>query len=200
MRDQRTRFTGAQLKLVEAVGVENVARVDITKPGLTRDLEGLLNETPARAMNELRTDLIRAGMSNCEGFVVGAYHNEFDPLHQTFQGHGHFLVGGEYIPALENLRKFKAYKRTEWVRRPILVNRRLINLPHALSYILKSYWLSRPKLPLGANGGSKRPRMGQRIPEPYHTQVLMWLDQFQLSDLCLLMGVSIRKSGLEAKW
>ena len=194
-RDLRIRFTGAMLQLVDSVGVENVVRVDIIKPGLERDLEGLMAEHPARAMNEMRTDFIRAGMSNCDGFLLGAYHNEFDPLYQGFQGHGHFLVGGEYIPALQKLRGFKAYQPTERVKRPIRVNKNLTNLPHALSYILKSYWPSRPMLPLGSGGRLKRPRSGQRLPEPYHTQVLMWFDQFDLSDLCLLMGVRLGRDG-----
>ena len=51
-------------------------------------------------------------------------------------------------------------------------------------------------LPLGANDASKRPRKGQRIDEPYHSQVLLWMDQFVLGDLILKMGMRLRKSGL----
>lgn len=132
-REHRISFIGKALQLVDQYGVENVVRADVIKPGMARDLEGFMVEHPRRAMNETRTDLIRARPPNCDGFCIAAFHSEFDPMRQMFQGHAHLLVGGDYIPALERLRGAKAYSTTPFVRTPIRVTRELTNLPHALS-------------------------------------------------------------------
>ena len=39
------------------------------------------------------------------------------------------------------------------------------------------------------NSGEKRVRDKHRIPEPYHSQYLLWLHQFTFSDIRLRMGM-----------
>lgn len=196
MRYHRICIIGGLLRLVSENDAGATVRFDIVKPSLARDLEGLLDESPRRAGQELRADLIRVGTRPENGFLFAGYHNESDPTTQLFQGHHHILATGGYVDLLNGLRGLKGYRPTSSVRTPIRATHTLTNPAHALTYLLKSYWPQRPSLPLGANGSPKRPRKGQRIDEPYHSQVLLWLDQWTLSDLTLLMGMRVGQQGL----
>lgn len=198
MRDTRIRFTGALLRLLASVDTTRLARVDIVKPSLCQDLIAFIDENPGRAMNQLRTDLLRNGAHGPDGFAVGVYHNEYDPIGQVFQGHAHLLVFGSYVEAVDKMRDMRGYRATERVKRPIWMQSLSdgTDRAHALSYLLKSFIPSKPLLPLGANGGLKRPRQGSRLPEPYHCQYLMWIDQFKLADLCIFMGLTLTSDGL----
>ena len=196
MRDPRIRIPGQLWRLFDEDRTGQVVRYDVVKPGLIRDLEGLLDESPKRATNELRSDILRGAQGPHNGFLFASYHNEFDNLSQLFQGHFHLLVSGDYVDLVERMRKLKGYRPTEIVRTPILAHRTITNPAHALTYLVKSYWSQRPFLPLGANGTAKRPRNGQRLDEPYHSEVLLWLDRWTLADLTLLLGMRVNKHGL----
>ena len=196
MRSQRIPIAGGLWKLFDEDETNQVVRYDLVKPSLSRDLEGLLEESPKRAANELRADVLRGSKGKLEGFPFAAYHNEYDNLSQWYQGHFHLLVSGDYVDRVENMRGLKGYKSTETVRTPILAHQTIINPAHALTYLIKGYWLQRPFLSLGANGALKRPRTGQRLDAPFHSQMLLWLDQWTLSDLTLLMGIRVTKGGL----
>lgn len=165
-------------------------------PSRQPGIAGLMNESARRATEELRADLNRTQPRPRKGFLIAVYHSEFDPISAEFQGHFHVFASGDYALALERLRRLRGYRPTALVRTPVRARRKISTPAHALTYVLKSYWPQRPVLPLGANGSGKRPRHGQRIKEPYHSQVLMWLDQWTLSDLTLVMGARVGKEGL----
>ena len=62
-----------------------------------------------------------------------------------------------------------------------------INNPdRQISYLLKSYWPMKIRY---TNTLGQKKSTFQRIPEPYHTQYLIMLDQFDLLDFLLLIGV-----------
>ena len=196
MRDQRIRFTGEELRLVDEDQTGRLARYDIIKPRNACDLDQHIDHDPRLLLQSLRVDVSRVGKGPLNGFLVAAHHDEWNPTTQFFQPHAHIFASGGYIDRLEALRGLKAYKRTNEVRTPIRASHELTALPHALSYVLKSFILERPTLPHGANGAPTRPRSGQRLKEPYHTAWLLWADQWDLADMTLLMGVRIGKDGL----
>lgn len=199
-RHHRITFTGALLRATDSDRTGQIVRADVVKPSQACDLAELLDQQTRLLKNEFRQDLLRAGAANSKkGFLAAVLHSEFDPIAQLFQPHWHIEATGDYVDAVEGLRSARQYQPTDRVRTPVRVTHSLTNLPHALSYLLKGYWPARPLLPLGSNGSLKRPRERQRIKEPYHSQVLMWFDQQVLSDLVLLMGAEIRRSGIELK-
>ena len=76
--------------------------------------------------------------------------------------------------------------------------RRWDNVPYTLSYRVQSYW---PKTVTVNLGDEENPRMVRRsrqgrIPEPYHSISLLWLDRWRLQDLTLLVKLSVTTKGL----
>jgi hypothetical protein len=108
------------------------------------------------------------------------------------------------IPVVDSLRTLPNYRSTrtlpngEWspVFRRVWIRRKpLFNLPDPLAYLVQSFWPSRPVY-ISDDGKRRRVREKRRIPEPYHSQVLLWLDQWRLVDLTLMIGLRVTKSGL----
>jgi hypothetical protein len=155
--------------------------------------------------NQLRTHLNRAGITRLPGPFIAFLHGEFDPVSGLFTLHFHGLTTREKAKALDSLtykevskpvrpircrdkqRSLKqrswGYENTRTRARPI-VRKRITDRPRQFSYLLKSYWPSRGIRMIGRK--RKRDRRGQRIREPFHTQVLLWLDKQRLRDLTLL--------------
>lgn len=209
-RLNRIQVCGALHQFVTEVGDGSFFRADIIKPGWACDFADLHNLNPNRLLAEFRADVLRVLPANTKNgfrnglaptpgdFIFAGIHGEFDPLALRYQSHLHVGGSGVYVEAIDRVRKLKGYCPTVTVRNPVRIKRTIYDLPGAITYLVKSYWPQRPFLPLGANGALKRPRghNAQRINEPYHTDYLLWLDQWTLSDIVLLMGVRAGKQGL----
>ena len=72
----------------------------------------------------------------------------------------------------------------------------LTHLPHALSYQFKGWWPSRWIGVIKRTGKTSRSRWASRIRNPEHTELLLWFDQHQLSQITLLMKIRVSKQGL----
>jgi len=208
-RDQRIRVLSELLRLLNESEADrsSLVRADVVKPKLACDVFDLQDCDPNRIFSEFRADLLRVAPANTKkgsaeravkrkGFLLAAVHGEFDPTAEIYQPHFHVAATQDYVDLVDRLRNLKGYRPTELVRTPVRITRDIYNLPGAITYLLKSYWPQRPFLPLGSDGALKRPRTHQRIDEPFHTEVLMWLDRCDLSDLVLLMGIRVGKNGL----
>lgn len=195
MRKLRVRLTGELVRITEADLTGQVCRYDIVRPSWACDLDGMIDHDPRRPLLSLRADVLRGVQRPLRGFLFAGHHNEFDPTTGLFQPHGHILGSGDYVERIEALRKLRAYRPTPAVRTPIRARRKLTDLPHALSYLVKSYIPSRPTLPLGSDGAAKRPRQGQRLPEPWHSEWLLWADRWSIDDITLRMGMRVGCDG-----
>lgn len=208
-RDIRIRFLSEVLRLLNEseADLRSLVRADVIKPKLACDVFGLQDSDPKAMLDELRADLLRVAPANTKkgfrrdlskrkGFLLAAVHGEFDPIAELYQPHVHVIATQDYVDLVDRLRTLKGYKPTERVRTPVRITRNIFDLPGALTYLLKSYWPQRPFLPLGSDGALKRPRNHQRIDEPFHTNLLLWLDKWQVSDLILMMGLRVGKIGL----
>ena len=84
------------------------------------------------------------------------------------------------------------YQKVHFSRRP------LRNVPYALSYRLQSYWSKTVTVNLGDNENPRMVRQSRqgRIPEPYHSLSLLWLDRWRLQDLTLLVKLGVTTKGL----
>lgn len=190
VREVRARTIGALLEAIEEIPDRRLRFVTVINCQWrirARDLPAVHAETIKR---QFRTHLGRAGVLDLPGFLVGFLEGEFEPNSRTYQLHYHLLTTARKAETiLVNLRGRWGYEKTSTGACPIKRNQ-IDNRPAQLSYLLKSYWPQRPKYEL--EGRQRRPRDVQRIAEPYHTDVLLWLDKTRLSDLMILNDVVFR--------
>lgn len=202
MRDQRIRVIGAMWHHVAFEGM--TARVATISPKSWRlspaDLVAL---NPRTLLNRLRSDLYKVGTSSSDCWMIGIMHGEFEKTSQMFQTHMHVIANPKMIEMIDRLRRLPNYSgssakgidRTA-VYHPIRVERReLSDLPTPLTYLAKSYWTARAQFE-SVDGKLRLPRVKTRIPEPYHSMLLLWLHQWKLSDMTLMMGLKATKAGL----
>lgn len=195
----RIKVIGAVWQCLDLARSNRVARYDIIKTSRTDLPERLRKRTAAGSKNELRADLNRSarklgygGAAKVRGTLQAFLHGEYllvDDGREFVGTHFHMIVTGDLIGVVEGLRKQSGYKRTELTKTPIKAKRKLSNLAYALSYLLKSYW---PAKWFGMVDGVMKRRRRQkhgRIPEPHHSNVLLWLDKQALPDLILNIGV-----------
>lgn len=215
MRDLRIRIIGALWKLYDSLGHVNVRRCDVIRTNWNLDLFDFIDEDAVRLKNEFRSTIVRTkarlkreGVETAGSFIFAALHGEFDPTGLMFQLHYHVIEDDEDATVIDSLRDRKGFvapRRSDaaelgaadgHVTTPVRVTRKpLTNLPSALGYLLKSYWLQYARVK--RSGGSKKQNNnGQRIESPYLSTQLMWIDQFKIGDLILMMGLRITRDGL----
>jgi len=133
-------------------------------------------------------DLNRSGVTKKEGPLIAFLHGEFDATSGKFVIHWHGITTIAKAKLLSKLKELHGYVRTKSgaapIRRSAVRDRR-----RQFSYILKSYWPSRPMI----NG--KRVRSTRRLPEPYHSLLLLWLDRQRLLDLTVMNGCWSKRAG-----
>jgi len=107
---------------------------------------------------------------------------------------------------VDRLRELKKYQNPTVPRgsakkrlppRVVISREPLTDLPHPLTYFLQSFWPHRPKGKFGGRTEEKRGERRRRIPEPSHTQKLLWMDLWSLADITLLVGLRVTSSGFK---
>lgn len=164
----------------------------------------LTDVDPIALLRAFRADLYRAGLAGSGGWLFAVWHGEYDPIAGIFRLHLHIVCSPAMIPVIDGLRSASNYKFASslpdggWdpVYRRIRINRKdLHSLPDPLTYLLQSFWPSRPIL-ITEVGSRRRVRQKRAIPEPYHSMVLTWLDRWSLKDMTLLVGLRVTREGL----
>ena len=159
---------------------------------------------PRRLLEAFRTDLYRAGVKAIDGWLFAYLHGEFDPIAKVYRLHLHIALTKSMAPVLDRIRTMGNYKsmrllpdgspspvfRRVWIRR-----KPLVNMPEPVTYVVQSFW---PARPIHIDGNGKRSRLRQKgaVREPYHSQVLLWLDRWKVEDLTLMVGLRVTKAGL----
>lgn len=69
----------------------------------------------------------------------------------------------------------------------------LQNEPDCYTYILQSFWPERWEGLI--DGKFCRRNKKLRIDEPEHTQILLWLDRWRLTELILMVGMKATRNG-----
>lgn len=150
-----------------------------------------------------RSQLNRLGIRDADGFVIAYFHCDYDASTGMMSPHWHLLVKGgarAIMKRLRNCAKYRSVRSGASPESPVKTPVRFHKGPpndavSAVTYLMKSYW---PAITSGLNenGQHVRYKQRQRIPEPLHTNVLMWLHHRRFNDLRLLIGVRERTEGL----
>lgn len=199
VRDKRWRIGGALLRLIERSNPARVSTATLIPTDARFTLAQLASLDPRKLIEKLRADLNRYGAVKADGWAVFGLHGDFENEREVYQIHFHAVAADGMIDVIERLRAARKYRRPADQRasnyRPIWRSRKaLTNLPGPLTYILKGFW-SAKRRGLVASGEEKRNRKMSRIPEPFHTQVLLFLDRWSLEDIALLMKLGVGKRG-----
>lgn len=206
MRDLRTRLLGAVWKLADDDQTGRLCRFDLAKPSWLVTPKQFRKEKPSRYTAKLRADLLRAarsigkkGVADCDGFLLAFLHGEhiqYADGGEAFHPHFHVVATGDWIDVVGAMRGQRGYKRKS--RKdppPIRARRKIDDLAYALSYLLKGYWPGKWRGEVSGVGTERRSRQHFRIPEPHHSNLLLWLDHFEPADLILMMGVRLSRNG-----
>lgn len=206
LRHQRIRIIGWVWKAVAEDLTGDVARFDVIKPCWAVDRKGLRRRQPNQLCEEFRADLNRVaakvkpeGASGCRGFLFAVLHGEHEIQSKLFQLHFHVIATGDWVTVVEGLKNMKAYKPTQRVIRPVRARRKLKDLAYALTYLIKLYWPGKWCGNVSGQKNVRRRRQHGRITEPYHSDVLLWLDQWRLGDLIVMRNLKPGKDGLIIK-
>lgn len=197
MRRLRDRVFSQIWKLVAAAPAR-VTTFTAIKRGWELTPEQLLEADLDKLLSGFLSDLNRRGAAQASGWLIAFLHGEYETPAGIFRLHLHGIVSGDMITVLDELRKGRKYKYRpdDSVRFRLRIARKpLTNLPHSLTYCFKSYWPWKHVV-VGANG-KRRTRRHKRIPEPYHTLVLLFLDRHQPSDFVVLQHVAVARNRLK---
>lgn len=158
--------------------------------------DALATVNPRLLMEGFRGQLQRAGSGLADGALIACIHGEFEPLREVYQLHLHGLASRHMVEIIDRLRGLPSFKSGPAITSPIRQSRQpLENMPYPLGYVCKSYWPCRRIGPVGTDGLIKRERTARRIPEPFHSEVLLWLDRWRIEDLTLLVNVRVSVDG-----
>lgn len=157
--------------------------------------EELCNVKPAKLLRRFLRILQRAGVYQKRGYIFVGLHGEFNRNTGCFHLHLHGIADGQMVDVIRGLKRLPRFRfdRKRDLRSPIRVTRlRMTNLPYPLLYTVQDWWPGR--FTLSRNGKPRRSGR-QRIPEPYHTALLLWLDRWSLADMTLMVGMRVGKDG-----
>ncbi len=166
--------------------------------------EQLLAVNPILLLAALRTALYEMGAATATGWIFLGLHGEFDPKAKVYRLHVHGIAYGGMAQVVDRLRSLPNYATSRWLpdgspspvyRRVRMTRKRVNRLPRPLTYLVQSYWPARA-LWVSEDGRRRRARRKRRLPEPYHSQVLLWLDKWSIDDLTLMIGLRVTKNGL----
>ena len=201
MRRYRLRFVGAALRLAAEHPPEDLRLATIVPPDWRLpgpDLPGL---QPRRLLERFRQQLVRAGLTYAEGWLIAFVHGDYDPTHDAYQPHLHILATAGLVPVLARVAGLPALRPGDptgpgHVRCPVRIQR-LNNPVRQISYHLaQGFWPA--KASYVKDGVWRRSRYRGRIRAPRSVEYLMWLDRLDFRDLVLLHGCRIGRGRLRA--
>lgn len=164
----------------------------------------LMDLDPNRLKDALAAALYAQGAAKANGWLIVFLHGEHEPKGNDYRPHFHGYASGGMVDVVRRLRKRPNYRTQKYgkdgrinaVYRPVQVKvKRPQNFRRQIAYRLQSYWPAKA-IVISDDGLLKRARRKRRIAEPYHSQVLLWLDRWKLADLTLMIGVRVTKTGL----
>jgi hypothetical protein len=202
MRDLRRRLIGGLLPLCEDGPGYHAT---LMPRGCAVTPDGLKDVDPKNEAQWLRMALRRCGVTaETQGWIYGYLEGEYNPATGMIQLHWHLIICGEAMrQAVERLRGHSRFRRVVGgANNPDGIDVRIevkrlwqAALPLVIGYTTKVAWFSKWRT-IDTDGRPKSQRQKCRIPEPVHSQVLLWLDQWTVGDMALLVNLHVTKKGL----
>jgi len=147
------------------------------------------NETVAiKIKREFENDLRRSGAFDNGDPFIAFLDGEFEPSSSKFILHFHGITTVRKARLLPNLKKRKGYDLTSTGAPPIRCDP-VRDRIREFTYCLMSYWVAKTVF-AGHRNGSEH-----RIPEPYHSLYLLWLDKQRLLDLTVTNACWSKRAG-----
>jgi hypothetical protein len=153
MRGHRIKIAGALWQLIEE-GEHCDANVFTVIPRTAEvSSKYLLELHPHHIINRFISALYNKGAGKSKGWTFAGLHGEYDPIGGVYRPHFHGLAVDELIKVVSKLRELPNYATKRYladgslnpVYRRVKVGRMpLTNLPTPVTYLLQSYWPSRP--------------------------------------------------------
>lgn len=154
-------------------------------------------QDPELLKQRFRAALNRLRVGEPSGYLWACLHGEFNANTGRFEVHIHGVAEGAMLGLVDELRRLPQYRqrKADGHKSPrVVVGRKpLTNLPYPLTYTVQSYWPYRWRGVIDAV--ERRGKVRHRIPDPCHTQLLLWLDRWRLEDLTLMTGMSVGPDG-----
>lgn len=202
MRRHRIKIVGGLWPL--CVGQEAYF-VTLIPRGFSVTPDELDSVDPVEANQWLRMALTRSGAkSGTNGWIFAYLEGEYNPKTGRIQLHWHLIITHrDMLAVIKQLRGHSAFKRTIGAcNNPDSIDVRVMvkhvgqdTLPEIISYATKAAWYS--KWRADDETGSRRSQTGKcRIPEPAHSEVLLWLDRWRVGDMAMLLNLHVTKNGI----
>ena len=193
MRHNRRAVTGWTHSLFDRTS--HLYPTTFTLASRTLELRDLSELDARKMVNGFRSDLNRSGAASANGYLMAHVHGEFDTFSKVYRAHFHGLVAGDMTRVLDTLRTKPKYKSVNNERSSLRIRRKPIDdVPYALSYLLKGYWPATYCGPV-STGAVVRQSSVSRIPEPWHSEVLLWQHRWALEDITLMVGLEVHAKG-----
>ncbi|MEQ8743965.1 hypothetical protein [Parasphingorhabdus sp.] len=208
MRKLRRWVAGYLWKLTINSGFGRVRFVTVVPRHWEIGADDLHLVDPRQLLSAFRSALNRCGANHARGWMFFYIHGEYEPAANVFHIHVHGLAAGEMIGIFDVLRnkpRFKSRrqrsksaegKKAVSIQRVQVRRKRLTNLPDPITYVVQSFWPSRAQYMLNEKDPKRQTRK-RRIPEPYHSQYLVWLNRWSFGDMVLTIGLRRTKSGFD---
>ena len=151
--------------------------------------------TAGQLKAQFRQHLNRAGVLKLPGPLFAVLHGEYEPTSGRYTLHFHLVTTAAKAAVLKSgltAKKIRGYTKTATGSAPVRRSR-LGDRVGQLTYLAKAYWPSKPVVQL--DGKPTRLRDHHRIPEPFGTQVLLWLDRQKFSDLVMTHDCWSKRAG-----
>lgn len=195
MRSIRLGLNGALFEAFADYPDEELRTVTVIYSGWTYAPNLLDGVTATKIKKQFRQHLNREGVTQVPGPLFAVLHGEFEPRSGVYVGHFHVITTAAKAAALKaglTRGAIRGYTATATGAAPVFCSR-LRDRARQFSYLVKAFWPCRPVVNI--DGRWKRVRRGRRSPEPYATQVLLWLDRQRFADLVLMQDCWSPRNG-----
>lgn len=210
MRIVRAHLTLMLQALLKAMPGDPVAFVTLMPAGHGFTLAKLATVDPTLLRRQLRMCLQRCGANpGVAGWAFAYLDGEYNPQTDMVLLHWHVLATGDMIAVFERLKARLAYTSVRRAKdspdgvatrvhiKPVTAPLDPQN-PQLITYCMKGSFYARRRGEKEKNGEAKRcsQQYRSRIPEPQHSQVLLWLDRWRFQDMMMLVNLRLGKEGL----
>jgi len=155
--------------------------------------------SPRKLLAQIRAVLSRAGASNADGWAYLVMDCEYVEYLDAFAFHVHGVCAGGMAGVIGSLRERRKFK---WLPEATGLGKRPVQLKRvtegeearALNYLIKTFHGKR----VYAQGSDGPVRTGLKVsvPEPRHSQYLLWLSRWGIEDFVLSMHLFFGKDRL----